>query len=88
MSACPELHFYRAGRQSEWDIHVLPRQSFAKNLLPDILRIAQSGILSFNRTVTCESSTRHRRFPGSKRAQLHSSNTVAAKFTGSEPCRL
>src|SRR6218665_336625 len=33
-------------------------------------------------------STRHRRFPEAKGARLHSSNTVATEFTGSEPLRL
>jgi len=37
---------------------------------------------------TCASRMRHRRFPGAKGARLHSSNTVAAEFTGSEPSRL
>src|SRR6218665_3764560 len=34
---------------------------------------------------TGASSTRHHRFPGAKDARLHFSNTMAAKFTRSEP---
>src|SRR6218665_2851584 len=37
---------------------------------------------------TGASSARHGRFPGAKGARLHFSNTVVAKFTGSEPRRL
>src|SRR6218665_3670885 len=61
----------------------------AQKLLPDLFRLSQGSFFCFpTARRPGASSTRHRRFPGPKGARLHSSNTVATEFTGSEPSRL
>ena len=55
----------------------------AQKLLPDMRWLAQNEFFCIpTGRRPGASSTRHRRFPGSRDAGLHSSNTVTTKFAG------
>jgi len=67
-------------------------QTISAVFLPDIIFFYSGcprvGLCLSTERSTGASSTRHRRFPGAKGNRLHSSNTVAAEFAGSEPSRI
>jgi len=59
----------------------------AMKLLREIFRISENGVLSFNRMVHWRIEHETPSLSWSERCRLHSFNTVAAEFTGSEPSR-
>ena len=84
--ACTEIHFIKPGVEVNGTYY--SDNLLAKKLLPDIFRISQGGVLSFNLTVHWRIKNETLSLSWSESARLHSSNTVAAEFTGSEASRL
>src|SRR6218665_3510750 len=84
--ACTEIHFIKSGVKVNGTYY--NDNLLAKKLLSDTFWLSQGGVLSFNLTVHWRTKNETLSLSWSESARLHSSNNVAAQFTGSEASRL
>ena len=78
---CTDIHFIELGTKVNWAYY--RDNLLAQKLLPDMRWLAQNEFFCVpTGRRPGASSTRHRRFPGSRDAGLHSSNTVTTEFAG------